>query len=95
MAIRYEINPPKINQEISLSDEETRKILDKVKLRVSEIESMGPVSVISKDITEPGMYGGFPPVPYKDFIKNQTSTATLFEMRKSIKKIQKKMDSRI
>jgi len=39
MAIRYEINPPKINQEISLSDEETRKILDKVKLRVSEIET--------------------------------------------------------
>jgi len=39
MAIRYEINPPKINREISLSDEETRKILDKVKLRVSEIET--------------------------------------------------------
>jgi UDP-3-O-[3-hydroxymyristoyl] glucosamine N-acyltransferase len=30
---------------------------------------MGPVSVISKNITQPGMYGGFPPVPYKDFIK--------------------------
>jgi len=39
MTIRYEINPPKINQEISLSDEETRKLLDKVKLRVSEIET--------------------------------------------------------
>jgi len=39
MAIRYEINPPKINQEISLSDEETGKLLDKVKLRVSEIET--------------------------------------------------------
>ena len=38
MVIRYEINPPKINQEASVSDEETRKILDKVKLRVSEIE---------------------------------------------------------
>ena len=39
MTIRYEINPPKINQEISLSDDETRKLLDKVKLRVSEIET--------------------------------------------------------
>ncbi len=39
MVIRYEINPPKINQEISLSDEETEKLLDKVKLRVSEIET--------------------------------------------------------
>ena len=39
MVIRYEINPPKINQETSVSDEETRKILDKVKLRVSEIEN--------------------------------------------------------
>jgi 5,10-methylenetetrahydrofolate reductase len=39
MAIRYEINPPKINQEASLSDEEIKKLLDIVKLRVSEIES--------------------------------------------------------
>jgi 5,10-methylenetetrahydrofolate reductase len=39
MAIRYEINPPKINQEVSLSDKETSKLLDKVKLRVSEIET--------------------------------------------------------
>ena len=39
MAIRYEINPPKINQELSLSDEEIIKLLDKVKHRVSEIET--------------------------------------------------------
>lgn len=39
MVIRYEINPPKINQEISLSDEDTEELLDKVKLRVSEIET--------------------------------------------------------
>jgi len=39
MVIRYEINPPKINQENSLSDEDTRKLLDKVKLRVSKIEN--------------------------------------------------------
>ncbi|MFB5631200.1 MAG: 5,10-methenyltetrahydrofolate synthetase [Nitrosopumilaceae archaeon] len=39
MGIRYEINPPKINQETSLSDEETEKLLEVVKFRVSEIES--------------------------------------------------------
>lgn len=39
MAIRYEINPPKINQESTLSDEETGKLLEKVKLRVSDIET--------------------------------------------------------
>ena len=39
MTIRYEINPPKINQEISLSDEETAQLLEKVRLRVSEIET--------------------------------------------------------
>jgi homocysteine S-methyltransferase len=39
MVIRYEINPPKINQDSNLSDEETGKLLDKVKLRVSEIET--------------------------------------------------------
>ncbi len=54
--------------------------------------TMGPVSVISKNITEPGFYGGFPPVPYKDFIKNQTSSTSLFEMRRSINKILKKID---
>ena len=39
MTIRYEINPPKINQEKDLSDEETIGLLENVKLRVSEIES--------------------------------------------------------
>lgn len=62
-------------------------------ITVCDNVTMGPVSVISKNITEPGMYGGFPPVPYRDFIKNQTSSASLFEMRKTIKKIQKKIDA--
>lgn len=62
-------------------------------ITVCDNVTMGPVSVISKNITEPGMYGGFPPVPYKDFIKNQTSTATLYEMRRNVKKIMKKIDS--
>ncbi len=61
-------------------------------ISVCDDVTMGPVSVISRNITEPGFYGGFPPVPYKDFIKNQTSSASLFEMRRSINKILRKID---
>lgn len=39
MVIRYEINPPKINQKPTLSNEEIQKLLDKVQNRVSEIEN--------------------------------------------------------
>lgn len=38
-------------------------------ISVCDNVTMGPVSVISKNITVRGMYGGFPPVAYKDFIK--------------------------
>jgi len=61
-------------------------------ISVCDDVTMGPVSVISKNITQPGFYGGFPPVPYKDFIKNQTTTATLFEMRRSLNKLIRKID---
>jgi len=40
MTLRYEINPPKITQNSSLSQEVTLKLLDKVKLRVSEISTL-------------------------------------------------------
>ena len=39
MTLRYEINPPKINLDSNLSHQETLNLLDKVKLRVSEISS--------------------------------------------------------
>ena len=39
MTLRYEINPPKITQNSNLSQEDTLKLLDKVKLRVSEIST--------------------------------------------------------
>ncbi len=61
-------------------------------ISVCDDVTMGPVSVISKNITQPGMYGGFPPVPYKDFIKNQASSASLYDMRKSVNKILRKID---
>jgi UDP-3-O-[3-hydroxymyristoyl] glucosamine N-acyltransferase len=61
-------------------------------ISVCDDVTMGPVSVISKNITQPGFYGGFPPVPYKDFIRNQTSSTSLYDMRKSIAKLLKKID---
>ena len=39
MAIRYEINPPKIAQDANLSENETVQSLSKVQSRVSEIET--------------------------------------------------------
>jgi len=61
-------------------------------ISVCDDVTMGPVSVISKNITQPGFYGGFPPVPYKDFLRNQASTASLYDMRRSVKKLLKKID---
>jgi len=52
---------------------------------------MGPAAVVSKNITKPGMYGGFPPVPYKDYLKNQASSASLYDMRRNINKILRKI----
>jgi homocysteine S-methyltransferase len=40
MTLRYEINPPKIDQNSSLSQENMQELLDKVKLRVSEISTL-------------------------------------------------------
>ena len=61
-------------------------------ISVCDDVTLGPVSVVSKSIAEPGFYSGFPPVPHKDFIKNQASTASLFEMRRNINKILREID---
>ena len=61
-------------------------------ISVCDDVTMGPISVISKNITKAGMYGGFPPVPYQDFIKNQASSASLYDLRKSVNKMLKKID---
>jgi UDP-3-O-[3-hydroxymyristoyl] glucosamine N-acyltransferase len=61
-------------------------------INVCDDVTMGPISVISRNITKPGMYGGFPPVPYRDFINNQASSTSLHDMRKSVNRILKKID---
>ena len=59
-------------------------------INVCDDVTMGPVSVISNNINEPGFYAGFPPVPFKDFIRNQASSVSLFEMRKSLNRLLRK-----
>ena len=61
-------------------------------VNVCDNVTVGPVSIITKNITRPGMYGGFPLVPYKVFIKNQASSASLYDMRKSVNKLLKEVD---
>jgi UDP-3-O-[3-hydroxymyristoyl] glucosamine N-acyltransferase len=56
-------------------------------VNVCDNVTVGPVSIITKNVTRPGMYGGFPLVPYKVFIKNQASSASLYDMRKSVNKL--------
>ncbi len=46
MTVRYEINPPKIPQNKKLSDDDSKKLLDKLKKRVSEIsKSCGGIHI--------------------------------------------------
>ena len=40
MTLRYEINPPKITPSSNLSEEQSLKLLDKIKIRVSEISNV-------------------------------------------------------
>jgi len=63
-------------------------------ITVCDDVTMGPVSVISKNITTPGFYGGFPPVPYKDFVRNQASTASMFDTRKRVNELWRKINPR-
>lgn len=51
----------------------------------------GPLSAITNDIDKPGMYGGFPVIPYKDYLKVQASLASLPRLRKEVKKVMKKL----
>ncbi len=53
--------------------------------------TFGPLSTITNDIDKPGMYGGFPIIPYKDFLKVQASLASLPKLRKEVSKLMKKL----
>lgn len=49
------------------------------------------LSAISKDVTKPGQYGGFPLMPLKQYMKSRATIAKLPEMRKQLTQIMNKL----
>ena len=52
---------------------------------------LGGLSAVTKDITEPGAYGGHPLQPFKAFLRTTTSIAHLPQMRKRLADLEQKM----
>jgi UDP-3-O-[3-hydroxymyristoyl] glucosamine N-acyltransferase len=50
------------------------------------------LSGVTKDITEPGQYGGYPLQPLKDSLKTLASTVHLLKMRKQVSRILKHLN---
>lgn len=53
--------------------------------------TIGPLSGVTNDIKEPGVYAGFPVLNFKDFLKVQASLASLPRIRRSVSQILKKL----
>lgn len=51
--------------------------------------SIGPLSGVNNDITVPGVYSGYPPIPIKESLKVQASLAKLPLLRKQAAKMMK------
>lgn len=48
---------------------------------------IGPLSGVNNNVTEPGMYGGYPLVGYKEAIKIQASLISVPKLRRSVNRI--------
>lgn len=53
--------------------------------------TIGPLTAVSNDITAPGMYMGFPPLPYRDALKVNASLGSLPRMRKNLAQVMKQL----
>jgi UDP-3-O-[3-hydroxymyristoyl] glucosamine N-acyltransferase len=60
-------------------------------LHITDGVTMAGRTGVTKDITEPGMYIGFPHQPYREGAKVLTSFAALPEMRKQLNEVRKKL----
>ncbi len=56
-------------------------------ISIASNTSIAPLSGVSNNITVPGVYGGYPPMPFKDHLKAQTSLQHLPRMRRAITRI--------
>lgn len=51
--------------------------------------TIGPMSGVTKDITQPGVYSGFPPIPFRDSLKVTASGVHLPRIRKNLMRVMK------
>jgi UDP-3-O-[3-hydroxymyristoyl] glucosamine N-acyltransferase len=62
-------------------------------LKICDQVQIAGVSAVTKDITKPGQYGGYPLQPLKDSLRSLASLASLPEMRKMLAEISKKVNN--
>lgn len=62
-------------------------------LNICDRVQIAGVSAITKDITEPGQYGGYPLQPLKDSLRSLATLASLPEMRKTLADLNKKVNN--
>lgn len=61
-------------------------------IEITDDVTLAGRSAATGDITETGVYGGYPPIPYKDFVKYLSSQSSLPELRKKISRIMKHLN---
>jgi UDP-3-O-[3-hydroxymyristoyl] glucosamine N-acyltransferase len=52
---------------------------------------LGGLSAVTKDITEPGAYGGHPLQPFRAYLRTTTSLAHVPEMRRRLADLERKV----
>lgn len=53
--------------------------------------SFGPISGITNNVTEPGVYSGYPIEPFRQFLKSRASIPQLPRIRKNLAKVMKQL----
>ncbi len=56
-------------------------------IEITDNVTVGPLSAVTNNIKTPGMYAGFPVIPFKEFLKVQASLASLPRLRKNVAKV--------
>lgn len=62
-------------------------------LKICDDVQIAGVSAITKNITKPGKYGGYPLLPLNDSLRSLASLAALPEMRKTLAELSKKVEN--
>lgn len=60
-------------------------------IEVCDNVQLAALSAVTRDVTEPGQYGGVPVIPMQQFLKARLAYTQLPEMRKQLKKVLKKL----